>query len=842
MIKKEEKIKNINKQEDLIDFSCKNKEMNLDIININISNPMINYEYNSQKIINLPKKKEEKLNSVKNNRNLNKIETDIINIKEGKKDLMKNKHTKKIKRPNSNSNNTGTLLNEYYLIEEKKENFFKIHSQIEKNKKLKLIDFIETENKKSQNIKNKIVDFNFLNKKKPEKTENNFTELILLKDFYESPNKKKYPKFSVEKIPTQKKNIYQEIIDEIINQIIDNYENSKIENLNFFSHQNIDIYFQPYPIYTDLNSTKNIFSNNLSLENFSPSSNIISEEINSSENETLKHENSHDKNENDTDTAYSSSNKSDHNPENIDIPCINTENLNLSDPPKTLPKKILKNKFKNENQNFDNLKKNLKEKTNENINNYLISPKNNNEIKNLKKKENFIDYNSDRNNKTNIYLENENISEKSLNNNSLNPLASISNKNSKNNYDIKLNLQETKKISNKDNFPSYSYSYCKQKNFLNLNNKNNLNPNYPNSPKSDKIFFKEKNDLFYKTNNPNSTNSSTSNMITLSNNKISSHINNNNYNSYNKNYFSFNSPNSKKNIDVTTYNKISDKNINFLNNGTNNISNSSSSLSDNQNIKNKLKPKNKHFDEYENNPISKDDLNIIKSKALNFTEIQTEINKINSLNNGSVNQAPVYQSYIPKNVNFRNFNYPIDFNLSFNNYFNNNYNYNLFYPGNVNNSMNFMYNFKTNYNMENNFNKKLHKDILEYNEKLEKTLSITKSIKNEILNILKKKISEFLNFLNIEIKIYGSFVNELSIESSDVDISIKYENKPKDFKNMNNGGGFYDIDYIIAYLTNAFNSLEGFEKVNPIYTASVPIIKLVNKINLIKFLIFRFLK
>ena len=135
-------------------------------------------------------------------------------------------------------------------------------------------------------------------------------------------------------------------------------------------------------------------------------------------------------------------------------------------------------------------------------------------------------------------------------------------------------------------------------------------------------------------------------------------------------------------------------------------------------------------------------------------------------------------------------------------------------------------NFPHNNFHENNFYTKLHNDIIEYNQNLEKNLSLTRDIKNEVLNYLENKIKQILNFLNIEIKVYGSFVNDLSIESSDIDITIKYERKCKD-TDIYNTNYIYEIDYIMSILTNSFNSIDCMVKINPIYTASVPIIKLV---------------
>jgi len=301
---------------------------------------------------------------------------------------------------------------------------------------------------------------------------------------------------------------------------------------------------------------------------------------------------------------------------------------------------------------------------------------------------------------------------------------------------------------------------------------------------------------------------------------------------------------------------------------------------------NNKKSKNKHKKNSSNINISKDDLNIIKSKNLNFTEIKSQNenkkqkisklintslnqNNINSntiknnnlttISNGNTNtisnqnsqniqifsnniglipQSQVYQNYIPKNVNFRNFNFPLDITNSFNLGFSPNINnYNFFYPLNMNNvsfmNMN-LFNVNNNNNYyDTNFYKKLHNDILEYNQKLEKNISFTKEIKSNVVCYLTEQIKDILSFLNIEINIYGSFANDLSIESSDIDLIVKYELKNYENPNINVAQNNYiiDIEYIISFLTNSFEKNHCMDKVNPIYTASVPIIKLVRKNN-----------
>jgi DNA polymerase sigma len=71
--------------------------------------------------------------------------------------------------------------------------------------------------------------------------------------------------------------------------------------------------------------------------------------------------------------------------------------------------------------------------------------------------------------------------------------------------------------------------------------------------------------------------------------------------------------------------------------------------------------------------------------------------------------------------------------------------------------------------------------------------------------------------MNIKLEIYGSFANGLSIESSDIDLALKCEQN--------------EINKNIILITNYFKKSNKFDSIIPIFTASVPVIKLVTKIN-----------
>ena len=71
------------------------------------------------------------------------------------------------------------------------------------------------------------------------------------------------------------------------------------------------------------------------------------------------------------------------------------------------------------------------------------------------------------------------------------------------------------------------------------------------------------------------------------------------------------------------------------------------------------------------------------------------------------------------------------------------------------------------------------------------------------------------------IEIYGSFVTNLSIESSDIDIAIRFDYDKHE--NIN------EIDNLKYELSAKFENMENkFDKIQSILTASIPVIKLVS--------------
>lgn len=923
-----------------------------------------------------------KIDNVKKNKEVIN-EKQAILISDLNKSILKGDYINNNKRSNSNSEIKKNST-EIILEEEKKEH--RENSKIEKiinYKEMNLKDllYLVPENKPS---KVKEGNLNNINIKKIHNTKLLKSENILVtatnnkkvsnEEMLETALKIQFKENISEK--SKETEVFKDILKSIIDKIvIDEKETPNRDKILYSNHKRYhnnnykpkDIQNIETLLFDDLNafeagnlskaqSSKNAgFESKTSLEN--KNLNLIKDNIyqgivnhhitipenirNYNDSDSYKNVMNQEKTENDTDTAYSSSNQSEtnnYNQDNTDFSCYNDSLTNLNDINKYGINNInknnlmfLKNNLKNKPDNL-NINKEVQITDLNNINNYLISPKKvsedtkkvNYEINDATKKHlklDLIDLDfklQGGGNNSNCLIKNQNTNyskkankfeDQNINKNNLtyNPLTIISQDTNNGN---KKNLAGNKKYEDGKDILHSRYSFNDNNNYLyqlknpqndndfypkNLNykKKNNNNNSYnnlnsPNSVKSEKISFSNKSqDMLF--NSGHTTNNSNHNLSNFepsnyfSQNQNYDHkfshkiINQNNFNKKN-NYFACNSPNNSKvhennnllNLKFEKNNKIHNNNININSNNnihssiSNNNSHGSSSISSNQTTSTcpesqKFKPKNKPKKNSGNINISKDDLNILKSKEFNFmekTQTQNDTTKKNCKLNtnthsiipqlqpsssshvvpntiNTVPQSTVYQSYIPKNVNFRNFSFPIDFNsnfqLNFNPTFNN---FNYYYQMNLNNMgyLNFnSFNLTNNNYFDSNFYRKLHNDIVEYDQKLQKNLALTKDIKVEVIKYLTEKIKDILNFLNIEINIYGSFANELSIESSDIDLVVKYENINTTSNGYSSQENYFDIEYLIGYLTSSFNDLTCMEKVNPIYTASVPIIKLVIK-------------
>ena len=121
---------------------------------------------------------------------------------------------------------------------------------------------------------------------------------------------------------------------------------------------------------------------------------------------------------------------------------------------------------------------------------------------------------------------------------------------------------------------------------------------------------------------------------------------------------------------------------------------------------------------------------------------------------------------------------------------------------------------------------KLDKEIYLYEETIKNNLNILKPYREEIKNKIISCINDILktNYYEYELVYYGSYVTKLSIESSDIDILIKFKLLNENDINNNN-----HVENIIALLEKnlTLNKKKcDINQINAIYTASVPVLKI----------------
>ena len=115
------------------------------------------------------------------------------------------------------------------------------------------------------------------------------------------------------------------------------------------------------------------------------------------------------------------------------------------------------------------------------------------------------------------------------------------------------------------------------------------------------------------------------------------------------------------------------------------------------------------------------------------------------------------------------------------------------------------------------FYEKLHNDIIKYETKVVTLLNHSMKFKDYCIKEVKRIIQESFSFSkDYNIDIYGSYATGLMIEASDIDIKIKL-----------NGGNKEDLDKFFEALFKKLENENKFDKIIPISTASVPVIKLV---------------
>ena len=110
----------------------------------------------------------------------------------------------------------------------------------------------------------------------------------------------------------------------------------------------------------------------------------------------------------------------------------------------------------------------------------------------------------------------------------------------------------------------------------------------------------------------------------------------------------------------------------------------------------------------------------------------------------------------------------------------------------------------------------MHNDIIKYETKVIALLNHGMKFKDFCITEIKRLIQETLNFSNdYTIEVYGSYATGLMIEASDIDIKIKL-----------NKGTKADLDEFFKKVCEKLESEKKFDEINPIGTASVPVIKL----------------
>ena len=122
----------------------------------------------------------------------------------------------------------------------------------------------------------------------------------------------------------------------------------------------------------------------------------------------------------------------------------------------------------------------------------------------------------------------------------------------------------------------------------------------------------------------------------------------------------------------------------------------------------------------------------------------------------------------------------------------------------------------------------LGKNILNFENIVDNNLKEINVYREKIINKFKKFIIDNLsNKYYIKFLFYGSYSTGLSIESSDIDILIKFQKKEEDEENIiDNQKHIHELIFLLnEYFKKYINELN-IEKINPIYTASIPVLKI----------------
>ena len=221
------------------------------------------------------------------------------------------------------------------------------------------------------------------------------------------------------------------------------------------------------------------------------------------------------------------------------------------------------------------------------------------------------------------------------------------------------------------------------------------------------------------------------------------------------------------------------------------------------------KKKNKEFflyDATESNKRKKknkeniENITNINKNIMNKDENHEQITKINNIEDENKNDFNKLNIPIPLHISSMTFSSSSTKTKEKDKIINNN---------NINEPNYFMENWQNSL-IANNSIKKLHNDIKEYNNILEEALNIQRKIKEELFKYFSSIVK--IVYPNSEIKLYGSTLYNLDIDNSDLDLSISTKEK-------------ITLLNLEKYLKEN-NKNNQYSKINGIFSASVPIIKL----------------
>ena len=115
------------------------------------------------------------------------------------------------------------------------------------------------------------------------------------------------------------------------------------------------------------------------------------------------------------------------------------------------------------------------------------------------------------------------------------------------------------------------------------------------------------------------------------------------------------------------------------------------------------------------------------------------------------------------------------------------------------------------------------KEILENTQKVNRNKEILQKIREKYIKKIYEKINVILKDENVNFvcSFYGSNISGLSIENSDIDIMVKIRKNENELNYTNRLMGI-----IVNKLNNDYQELNYIKNILPIYTASVPVIKI----------------